>query len=316
MKLFGLRAVSRLTVIPAALISSDPVLSYSGLLTVRHRFVVAGFLPMYKQLMRVSKGFKLVYIGILLIILGVIGGLLGMCIAGGALGAGAGPGAGVLVMLVAGGMLLCVLTGSIIGLVGRFFCLAVPERAGVAKPLIIISVILELTGMALGVINHVSLLAGRPIVGAGGVGLQGASVLCTLASAVLFLLFTRSLAMFIRRSDLAEAAMLVLWLWVATIACYAAGVGVMMAGAMAGGGGAGVRGGAAIGLAMSLLGLVIAIVALVRYVNLLREMSEATAEFASSGRSTRRSRRKRCREEEEEEEDEGDDRSRRHRHDW
>jgi hypothetical protein len=283
---------------------------------------------MYQQLMKVSKGFKLVYIGILLIILGVIGGMLGMCIAGGALGAGGGRGAGAMAMLVAGGMLLCVLGGAILGLVGRFFCLAVPERAGAAKPLIIISVIFELTGMALGVFSNVSGLIGRPLAGAGGIGLQGASVLCSLASAVLFLLFTRSLALFIRRNDLADAAMMVLWLWIATIVCYAIGFGVVLGGVAAGGaaggagGGAGMAGGACLGAIVMLVALVIAIMALIRYVNLLREMSDATAEFATSGnyprRRKRRKRRDEYEEEEEEDEDEEDEdyRPRRSRHDW
>ena len=115
---------------------------------------------MYRQLMKVSKGFRLVYVGILLIILGMIGGLLGMCIAGGVAGA-RGSGRRRDGTRRGRGMMLCMLIGSILGLVGRFLCLAVPEQAGPAKPLIIISVIFELTGLALMLFINAGVVVGR-----------------------------------------------------------------------------------------------------------------------------------------------------------
>jgi hypothetical protein len=175
---------------------------------------------MYRQLMKVSKGFRLVYVGILLIIMGMIGGLLGMCIAGGVAGAGAAGGGAGLAVVVAGGMMLCMLIGGIMGLVGRFLCLAVPEEAGPAKPLIIMSVIFELTGLALTFFINAGVVVGRRLAGNAGLELQLAGMICSLTSAVLFLLFTRAAARFVRRSDLADAAMLVLGLWVGTIVCY------------------------------------------------------------------------------------------------
>jgi hypothetical protein len=268
---------------------------------------------MYRQLMKVSKGFKLVYIGVLLVILGVVGGILGACIAGGVMGAGGGRGGGAIMLVVAGGVMLCVLGGSITGLVGRFFCLAVPDRAGSAKPLIIISLILELSGMVLGVFNSGSGLSGRPLEGSAPMVLQGASVLCSLGSAVLFLLFTRSVANFVRRSDLADAAMLVLWLWVATMVLYGAGIGVMLAGV--GGGKAGMAGGACAGLVVMLVALILALIALVRYVNLLREMADAVAEFAGSGNYPRRRRKAKAKSYEDDEDDEDDRPRRRKRRD-
>ena len=264
---------------------------------------------MYRQLMKVSKGFRLVYVGILLIILGMIGGLLGMCIAGGVAGAGAGGGGAGLAVVVAGGMMLCMLLGSILGLVGRFLCLAVPEEAGPARPLIIISVIFELTGLALMFFINAGVVVGRRMAGTVGLELQVAGMICSLTSAVLFLLFTRAAAQFVRRNDLAEAAMLVLWLWVATIVCYGIAFGVLMGGIVG-----------VLPLVIMLVALVIGVAALIRYVNLLREMSEATEEFAGSGNYLRRRRSRRKRrveyeedEEDEDEEDEEDDPDRKRR---
>lgn len=266
---------------------------------------------MYRQLMKVSKGFRLVYVGILLIIMGMIGGLLGMCIAGGVAGAGGGRGGAGMAVVVAGGMMLCMLIGSILGLVGRFLCLAVPEEAGPAKPLIIISVIFELTGLALTFFINAGVVVGRRLGGNAGLELQVAGMICSLTSAVLFLLFTRAAARFVRRSDLADAAMLVLGLWVGTIVCYGIALGVLLGGIGAGG---------VLPLVVMIFALVIGIAALVRYVNLLREMSEATEEFAGSGNYRRRRKRRKRRvqyeedeEDEDEEEDEGDDQDRQRR---
>jgi hypothetical protein len=273
---------------------------------------------MYRQLMKVSKGFRLVYVGILLIILGMIGGLLGMCVAGGVAGAGAARGGLGLAAIVAGGMMLCMFIGGILGLVGRFLCLAVPEQAGPAKILIIMSVIFELTGLALTLFINAGVMVGRRMAGNAGLELQVAGMICSITSAVLFLLFTRAAAQFVRRNDLADAALLVLWLWVATIVCYGIALGVLVAG---------IGAGRILPLVIMLFALVIGIAALVRYINLLREMSEATEEFADRGgyRRRRRSRRKRRveyeededeAEEEDEEEDDEDRRRRSRRMDW
>ncbi|MDB5313144.1 MAG: hypothetical protein JWO38_7346 [Gemmataceae bacterium] len=266
---------------------------------------------MYNQLMKVSKGFRLVYIGMLLMILGVVGGIIGMCVAGGALaavanqGGGRGVGGAVgLVAVIAGGMLLLILAGSITGLIGRFFCLAVPERAGAAKPIIVISVVMELVALGLGILNSASDFAGLVIPPGAKLGLQGGNVILSLASAVLFLLFTKTVARFVRRRDLADKAMSVLWLWVSTIGCYAVGVVIVVVMGVAAGGvgqGGGAMGGACVGLVLMLAALIIALVALVRYITLLKEMSEATARYA------RRARHEPEEDDEDEDEDEDDE---------
>jgi hypothetical protein len=186
--------------------------------------------------------------------------------------------------------------------------------------LIIISVIFELTGLALMFFINAGVVVGHRLSGMVGLELQVAGMICSLTSAVLFLLFTRAAAQFVRRNDLADAAMLVLSLWVATIVCYGIALGVLLAGIGAGG---------VLPLVIMLFALVIGVAALIRYINLLREMSEATEEFAGSGnyRRRRRSRRKRRveyeedeededREEEEDEDDDQDRKRRSRRMDW
>ena len=116
-----------------------------------------------------------------------------------------------------------------------------------------------------------------------GLELQVAGMICSLTSAVLFLLFTRAAAQFVRRNDLADTAMLVLWLWVATIVCYGIAFGVLLGGIVG-----------VLPLVIMLVALIIAIAALINYINLLKEMCDATAEAADSGgyRRRRRPRRK------------------------
>ena len=259
---------------------------------------------MFDQLMKVSRGFRLVYIGMIIVILGILGGVLGSCIGAGVVGAGGGGGGVGLLLLVVAAMLVCILGGSITGLVGRFFCLAVPERAGSAKTMIFISVALELMALGLGIANSLTDFARVALPPAAKIALSGGNVLASLASAVMFLLFTKSLARFIKRRDLADTAMSVLWLWITTIACYAFGIIVMIVGGIAAGGAnAGVAGVACFGLVFTLVSLIIALVALIRYIGLLKEMCDATAQHA---RRVRKSKRREV-EDEDEDEDEDDD---------
>lgn len=261
---------------------------------------------MYKQLMKVSRGFRLVYVGMMLIVIGILGGMLGMCLGAGiAGGGGLKAGAGIMIA-VAGVMMLLLLGGSLLGFVGRIFCLAVPERAGAAKPMIIVSVILEIASFGLSLVGGIMSFTGKasPSV---SMGLNGAQILCSLTSAVLFLLFTKTVAQFVRRGDLADAAMMVLKLWVLVIAIYAGSFVMVLVGGAAGGQGA-MAGLACVSLVGMLVAVIIALVALVRYITLLKEMSEATASYARRKRSaTRRKRRKVVEEEEDEEEEEDND---------
>ncbi|MBX9580015.1 MAG: hypothetical protein K2X87_06865, partial [Gemmataceae bacterium] len=195
---------------------------------------------MYDQLMKVSRGFKLVYIGLVIAVVAVLAGVVGVAVVvGGAAANANNPNAA---QGVAGGMLAVVLgvvalalIGSVVGLVGRFFCLAIPDRAGAAKPMIMTSVGLEVANILISIFSAADDAAGLGLPQVAKFALQGASVIMSLASAILFLLFVRSVAEFVRRRDLGRQAMSVLKLWAATAACYLVGLGVMLVGMAAAG---------------------------------------------------------------------------------
>jgi hypothetical protein len=282
---------------------------------------------MYDALIKVSTGFKLVYYGLVLIVLAVVVGMVGAF----ALGAGAAAGGGGRgAVAAAGGLGLLVggmaVTGSVVGLIGRFMCLAVPDRAGGAKSKIVVSVALEVVSLLISLANLADDLGGNflpaefKMVGSGG------GLICSIIAAILFLLFARDLALYIRRSKLADDAMSVLRLWVAAVGCYIAGFGILLVGAW--GAGPGAAGGGAAGMAcagglLALAGLVIAIIALISYARLLIGMSDAVRKYAGKVRyggdedgedgfddEDDRPRRRRRRDDDE---DEDDDRPRRRR---
>jgi hypothetical protein len=292
---------------------------------------------MSEALRKVSTGFKLVYYGLVLVVLAVIVGIVGLAVLVGAAVGGAGGQAGgqaaaggvIGLMLLVGGLAVI---GSIVGLVGRVHCLAIPDEAGSAKPMIVTSVVLEVISLLSSVVNTADNVGGNFIpfqvkTVAGGLGM-----IFSVVAAILFLLFIRSAAEYVRRPRLADTAMSVLWLWVATIGCYIAGIVVVIvgvaAGAAAGGGagrgaaggpGAGAAGGACVGSLLMLTALVLGLVALVRYARLLTEMSRATLRFADrmeeydeqADEGNEDDRPRRSRRDEEEDEDDRPRRSRR-----
>ena len=250
---------------------------------------------MRDQFKKVSLGFRLVYIGILIVVLGVIGGMVGMCFGLGVIGAGGGAGGIGLIVLVVISMMLCVFAGSITGLVGRFFCLATPEEAGVAKVMIIVSVILEVIAIMASLGGGFVRLAGT-LGPAADVMISGCQGLFSFASPIFFLLFTRSLAEYVDRRDLAQSAMTVLWLWVAAVGTYVFGLVMMVIGvvAMVGAGcagRAGIAGVGCFGLIVLLIAFVIAIIALIRYIVLLKEMSRATMAYSRTAKRKKKIRR-------------------------
>ena len=259
---------------------------------------------MSEALRKVSTGFKLVYYGLVIVVLAVIVGIVGgIALAAGAAAAGGAGGAGqgaapavgglMALLLVVGGLAII---GSIVGLVGRFNCLAIPDEAGSAKPMIVTSVVLEVIALLISVVNTADSAGGNFLPAQLKMVTGGLSTVFSIVAAILFLLFTRSAAEYVRRPRLADKAMSVLWLWVACVGCYAVGLGVVFAGGAAGGwggggaggapGGAGgaqpgaAIGGACVGAILMLAALVLGLIALVRYARLLNEMSQATLRFA------------------------------------
>lgn len=289
---------------------------------------------MSEALRKVSTGFKLVYYGLVLIVLAIIVGVVGAAvIVGGAVAGGAGQAGGqaagqaaaggmVGLALVVGGMAI---VGGIVGLVGRFHCMAIPDEAGSAKPMIVTSVVLEVIALLSSIVNTADNAGGNFIPAQVKMVTGGLGTIFSIVAAILFLLFIRSAAEFVRRPRLADTAMSVLWLWVGAVGCYIAGIVVAIVGVAAGaaagnqggGGAAAAGGGACIGGLLMLAALVIGLVALVKYARLLTEMSKATLraanqagdyddEEAEEDAPRRRSRR-------DEEEDDFDDRPRRDR---
>jgi hypothetical protein len=290
--------------------------------------------------MKVARGFKLVYIGLLIVVIAIVGAFFTAIIAGMAVAGGAGAGAGLgLVGGIIIGLFLLAFAGNITGLIGRIFCISIPERAGQAKQFIIISIVLEVISMVLAGFSQLGGVAHLNINPILMQVLPLAQVVCVFSSEVFFLLFTKAVAQYIRQSDLADSAMSVLKMFVMSIACYILGilltVGLGLAGAVGGGGVRGAAGGfmlgACLGVIVMLVGLVIAIIALIRFIVLMKEMNEAVARYARIQRRKQREKRESERkrresedeededEEEEEEEDEDDDdrpRRRRGREKW
>jgi hypothetical protein len=249
---------------------------------------------MSDALLRVATGFKLALYGLLLVVVAVAILFFGACLIGVAAGqaqqaGGAAPQnvlAGMTGLTVVVGLLA--LVGSVLGLVGRCMCLSTPEEAGAARSLVTASVALEVLAIfgfvGNSVDNAVNVL---PQEAKAAVALG--SGLAAMVAAILFLLFTRSLARFVRRPDLAGRAMSVMWLWVGTTLFYVAGTAVVVIGFLAamnnaGAGGAAPNGPmAAAGCAGGILvlaALVFGVIAAVLYALLLGGMSAALQAYA------------------------------------
>ena len=117
--------------------------------------------------------------------------------------------------LLFGSILILFMASIVADIVGRFLCLAVPSEDMAAKALAALSVVFSLAALALWGWQATTLLLARP----------GPSEVLTylpgplsLIGNVLFLLFLRSLALYVRRPDLARWAILVLVIGAVTFA--------------------------------------------------------------------------------------------------
>ncbi|HEY3787390.1 MAG TPA: hypothetical protein VGL71_00990 [Urbifossiella sp.] len=273
---------------------------------------------MYSQMKKLALGFRLVFIGMLMIVLASLGSILGLCItsglvfgaAGGGNGGGVAGAAGLMLILMAG-MFLLIIGGAITTLIGEFFCLAVPDEAGAAKGMIFCAVGMELASIGIMITmftTNALQIALEPII---SLALAGGFLICYLGSIIFFLLFTRTVAEFVDRRDLADTAMSVLWLWAMTIGLTVTSSVVMgFGGVLAGGGGLkGMAVMGCVGLLISLVSLILGLINFFRFMALMRDMSEASLEYASGvkPRRTRKPKRKKKRRVEEDEDDEDDD---------
>ncbi len=244
---------------------------------------------MTNEFQTLSKAYKLIYYGLMLIVLAVVIGVLGGVMAGVAAGAAGAPGGGAFnlmaVMLIAAGV--CYLIGAVLMIIGKIRCIAVPPEVDGAKTLIMLAVAFELITVLVAMLGIVESAGGRGIIDPSIKRVVDlGSNLMSIAASVLFLVFTARVARYIRRRDLAANAMLIIKIAVGLI------VGVilmmvttfMLIGAGAGPGVAGGRGGAAAGGLLAcgtgIAVLVLAIAMLVLYARLLTSMSTACARYA------------------------------------
>lgn len=243
---------------------------------------------MNDALRTVSTGFKLVLIGVVLMIIAVAIAIFGLCLLFAMAQGGGGPPGGPMAFLE-GAMIFALivvalyLIGILIVLVGRFVCMAVPPETGSAKSLLVFSVVAELVGISASILNVADAFANflslelKLVVTIGG-------SLASLAGTITFLMFTHRLATFIRRPDLASRALSVIWLGVGFVVCY---VGALIFVEAAKGGGPRAGGPAAaggcIGLVLVLVALLLLLIATIIYVIVLSGMSSALPRYASRG---------------------------------
>jgi hypothetical protein len=223
----------------------------------------------------VSSGFKLVYAGFLMqvaaVVIGIVAGLIGEV------------GTGILYLI--NGLSVA---GQIIALFGAFQCMAAPEKVG-AKQQITISVVTNTIALVFTLILAANTFTGEGFVSLKTAGLIGiAGTVLSLVSIIMFLLYTKMVAIFVRRGDLAGTAQsvltLVVVLTVVVISMYAltfAILGAAVAGV--GGAGRGAAGAAIVILLLGLVALVLLIIFAIRYANLLSSMGEATLRYAKKG---------------------------------
>ncbi len=151
---------------------------------------------------KVSSGFTLVYVGFLLQVVAVVIYVVYVAgIQGGAFGVGG-------LQMFLNMMYLCsglAGLGQIIGLIGRFRCLAIPPQVG-AKQTIVLSVVMGLVALMLALLAYANLYGSIFLPLDVVLILEPAANVVSLIAILLFLLYTRSVAEFIRRRDLATSA--------------------------------------------------------------------------------------------------------------
>jgi hypothetical protein len=172
--------------------------------------------------------------------------------------------------------------GVLLTLLGRIMCLAVPQESGAAKPLITVSVVLEVIAVIASAVITAD-MGGNAIAQEVKQALAIVSAGATVVAIVLFLLFTKSCAEYVRRPDLARRATSVLWLAVLCAMCYGAVIGISAATDRAAGGGPQQDADplTCAGACLALVFLVLFVVVVVLYAILLVSMSAATRKFAT-----------------------------------
>jgi hypothetical protein len=235
---------------------------------------------MNEALKTVSSGYRIVYIGFLLEVLAIV--LAIMLLVDATFGKGGGLLASVEAAYVTQGVLLL---GQFVGLAGRFQCLAAPPQIG-GKLLIVFSVVTATLCVALKVIVAISLFA-VALLPLDVVRLLGpVSDLLFMISVFFLVAFTKPVAKYIRRDELAASAQLVLVLAIVLAVLGIAFVAIQrMAPAIVGNAGNVDRAKYMAGILL-LVAVVISIIYTICYGKLLSGMANDTLQYASmSGES-------------------------------
>jgi hypothetical protein len=197
-----------------------------------------------KALKRVADGLNLVYWGIAITLLSIIGGMV-LIFAFGAMG-------GDLAAIPAVLMGLGIIAGVIIGLVGRIFCLDVPEETN-ARPMIYSAVVCDILAVLVSVVVWIP---GIPQ------AISSVNNLLSLLATLLFVIFMKRIANFIQRPELADRAQsLVTFAVVLIVLAFGAAFLAMLVGPIA--------------MLLGLVAFVLAIVMFLRYVRLLIDLRRA-----------------------------------------
>jgi hypothetical protein len=197
-----------------------------------------------KSLKRVADGLNLVYWGIAIILLSFIGGLVLLFVFATVWGE--------LATIPAVLMGLGIIAGTITGLVGRIFCLDVPEATN-ARPLIYSAVGCDVIAMLITVVSWIPAVPEQ---------ISRIPNLLSLVATLLFIIFMKRIANFIRQPQLAERAQsLVTWGIVVFLLVLGMALLVIVAGPVAG--------------LLGLVALVLALVVFLRYVRLILDLRKA-----------------------------------------
>lgn len=227
-----------------------------------------------RAMTNVADGLRFVHLGFLLVAVAAVLKLFTVCCLS------REPGNFELVRGLSVAIALLQLSGSLVGLIGRLLCLSVPAESGAAKPLISISVALELLGAFLEIVLVSDGLGGDflpPVVRASG-GL--AALVFSVTSTILFLLFVKSCARYVGRDDLAGKAMSVLWLWVSIVVCLVLAIIFPLVGIGRGAGRDAELVAIGAWIVLGFTSLVLLVVVLLRYSYVLRALRAACLTFA------------------------------------
>ncbi len=194
---------------------------------------------------RVATGLNLVYWGIAITLLSVIGGFLAMLASMAANSIG--------VMMVIGMAIgVGVIVGVLVGLVGRIFCMAVPPGTG-AQPLIYAAVALDVVALLVSIASIVAVVPEW---------LPRSTNLLSLVATLLFIIFMKRVATFIGQPDLAANAQGLITMGIVILGiAFLAGVGAVVMGPIA--------------LIGMLVLIILAILLVLRYVRLLVNLRNA-----------------------------------------